>query len=283
MTELTTSISNHYGISKLLDRVLDGLRQAGKNIDDLEVDDLAPVDAFHTRGRESTMELASLASLDSSHQVLDVGCGIGGSARYLSKQVGCHVTGLDLTPEYIEVANRLTEMVGLEESVRFVQGSALDLPFDDASFDVVWTEHAQMNIPHKQQFYNEIGRVLKPGGHLLFHDIFRGAGPPLQFPVPWAERPEISFLAEVAEAQEFLRQAGLSTIHWHNKDADSLAFFEQVLQRIGEAGPPPIGIHLLMGDSARSKLENYMLNLTENRISVALGLAEKSIDEDHDR
>ena len=120
-------------------------------------------------------------------KVLDSGCGLGGSARYLALEHGCEVTGVDLTQEYVEAATALAGRVGLADQVTFRQGSALDLPFADNNFDAVWTEHVQMNIEDKHAFYRESLRVLKPGGVLMFHDIFRGdAGDP-HYPVPWAE------------------------------------------------------------------------------------------------
>ena len=109
-------------------------------------------------------------------KVLDVGSGLGGSARYLAGEHGCRVTGIDLTKEYVDVANALAELVGMKNLVTFRQASALDLPFADGSFDVVWTQHVQMNIADKRAFYSQIARVLAPRGRLLFHDIFQGPG-----------------------------------------------------------------------------------------------------------
>ena len=143
------AISKHYGISGILDSILKGLEDSGKDLDSLKPEDLAPIDEFHTRGKESTIEIAELAQLQSHHNVLDVGCGLGGSARYVAQKYGCTVTGIDLTDEYIDVANKLTEFVNMSDKVSFRQASALELPFASESFDIVWTEHTQMNISNK--------------------------------------------------------------------------------------------------------------------------------------
>ena len=115
------AVSSHYGISGILDSILKGLESSGKNLQSLVPNDLAPIDEFHTRGKESTIEIANLAQLQFHHNVLDVGCGLGGSARYIANEFGCSVMGVDLTDEYINVANKLTEFVNLSNKVSFKQ------------------------------------------------------------------------------------------------------------------------------------------------------------------
>ena len=176
MTRVQAHIEQHYGRGRILDLILEGLRATGKDLARLAPADLAPVDEFHIRGREATVELARRASLTPGLRVLDVGCGLGGSARHLAAEHQCQVTGIDLTQEYVDVANALADLVGLRDRVAYRQASALEMPFDDGSFDIIWTEHVQMNIADKHAFYGEIGRVIRPKGLLLFHDIFLGDG-----------------------------------------------------------------------------------------------------------
>lgn len=248
---------------------------AGKDVGSLQVDDLAPIDEFHTRGRESTLEVAELANVQASDLVLDVGCGLGGTARHLAEIYQCRVTGIDLTDEYISVGKKLTDLVGLSDQVELHQGSALEIPFADEMFDIVWTEHVQMNIADKNRFYSEIERVLKPGGRFVFHDVFRGSGESPHYPLPWAEQETFSFLATEEQARAVFDQVGLTIDQWNVKIQESLEFFKMVIAKIEEDGPPPLGIHLLMGDNARDKLQNYIRNLTNDRVSVALGIAYK--------
>jgi len=269
------SVERHYGRGHILDSILRALRQAGKDLDRLAPADLAPVDEFHIRGREATIELAARASLRRGLRVLDVGCGLGGSARYLAAQHGCEVVGIDLTREYVDTASALAAMVGLERMVEFRQASALELPFEGDSFDVVWTEHVQMNIADKQAFYAEIGRVLVPRGRLLFHDIFRGEGGPLWFPVPWSEDGSISFLAAPDAVRDLLAGLGFSLHEWEDKSQQSLDWFAAASDRLPSAGPPPLGLHLLMGDNAKTKFQNNIRNLRERRFVVFQAVAEK--------
>jgi SAM-dependent methyltransferase len=268
-------VEQHYGRGHILDSILRALRQAGKDLDRLAPADLAPVDEFHIRGREATIELAARASLRRGLRVLDVGCGLGGSARYLAAQHGCEVVGIDLTREYVDTASALAAMVGLERMVEFRQASALEVPFEGDSFDVVWTEHVQMNIADKQAFYAEIARVLVPRGRLLFHDIFRGEGGPLWFPVPWSEDGSISFLAAPDAVRDILAALGFSLLDWEDKSQQSLDWFAAASDRLASAGPPPLGLHLLMGENAKTKFQNNIRNLRERRFVVFQAVAEK--------
>lgn len=275
MSDIDARIDKHYGFGGIMEKIEAGLKAAGKDVNSLTVDDLAPIDQFHTRGRDSTLEVVGLAKLKPSDLVLDVGCGLGGTARFLAEQYSCSVAGIDLTEEYISVGKRLTELVDLSNRVELRQASALEIPYEDEWFDVVWTEHVQMNIADKNRFYSEIARVLKPGGPLLFHDIFRGSGDSPFYPTPWAEDESISALVTETEARSVMAQVGLEIDQWIGKVQESIEFFSEVSARIEADGPPPIGIHLLMGDNARDKLQNYVRNLSEDRVSVALGMAIK--------
>ena len=268
---LDNRIASHYGRGTVLESIEQGLRLAGKSTGNLTLDDLAPVDEFHSRGKASTEELLSLAPIRAADKVLDVGCGLGGSARLIADRVACEVTGVDLTAEYIDVARTMTSWVGMTDQVRFTQATALQLPFADSSFDVVWTEHAQMNIRNKQQFYHEIARVLRPGGRLMFHDIFGGSTSAV-FPLPWAGSEEISSLMTDVDAMELMQRAGLDVKMWIGKCDESLRAFETALERMATSGVPPLGIHLLMGSDAHQKIKNYLASMRSGAINVAMGV-----------
>jgi len=201
-------VERHYGRGGILGSILAALKASHKDMARLAPQDLAPVDEFHLRGREATLQLAQRAALRPGLRVLDVGCGLGGSARHLAAEHGCHVTGVDLTREYIDAARELAERVGLQEQVSFHACSALSLPFPPDAFDLVWTEHAQMNIADKPRFYGEIVRVLSPNDRLVFHDIFQGEAGPPYFPVPWAEEPSLSALAPPDAVRGMLEHLG---------------------------------------------------------------------------
>jgi SAM-dependent methyltransferase len=275
MDNAPESVVKHYGRGRILDSILASLRQMGKDPDHLQPEDLAPVDEFHVRGREATVELAGRGALRPGLRVLDIGCGLGGSARYLAAEQGCQVTGIDLTEEYVDVAKDLAKRVGLSDRTRFQQANALALPFADGSFDVAWTQHVQMNIADKAGFYREIGRVTTPGGRFLFHDIFAGNGEPLHFPGPWAEDASISFLATPSQVKTLLADSGFVVRDWVDTTEPSLTWTLGVIERVKTSGLPPLGIHLLMGATAKTKIESVVRNAREGRMVFVQACAEK--------
>ncbi len=272
MTTHELSVSKHYAIQDLETRVLAALEAAGKDLEALSIEDLAPIDAFHIRGRAATEELAGRVDLGPDHLLLDVGCGLGGTSRYLAATAGCKVFGLDLTEEYCRVAEMLSARVGLADRTDFRQGSALALPFEDGHFDVVWTEHVQMNIEDKAGFYADIARVLKPGGQFAFHDIFADTEDGLRFPVPWASDASLSHLITVPKLRTLLQESGLVFEHWEDMSEASMSFFRSVLQGDGALGQQPLSLNLLMGETTELKFTNLLRNLEENRVRVVQGV-----------
>lgn len=260
-------VERHYGAADLETRIVSGLDRLGKDLNRLSVDDLAPVDAFHVRGRAATEELAGWADIGPRDVVLDIGCGLGGTARYLADRFGCRVDGVDLTRAYCEVAESMSGRVGLSGLTRFHHSSALNLPFSDGRFDVVWTEHVQMNIADKGAFYAEARRVLRGGGQLVFHDVFAANGE-MRYPVPWAEEPSISHLAAAAEVRELLEAIGLRVVRWEDTTERSIAFFHERLPRLRGAEVPPLGLHVIMGEGALEKFENMLAILESGAVTT---------------
>lgn len=265
-TQVNASVQAHYTRSGLGGLILAALEKAGKDLNRLTPDDLAPIDEFHIRGRTATLELARAARVDATKRVLDVGCGVGGTSRCLAREFGCHVTGIDLTNEYCSAAAMLSDRTGLAELVDFRQGDATNLPFPNASFDIVWTEHAAMNIPDKPKLYGEMHRVLKPGGTLAIYDILAGPAGPVLFPVPWAHTPEASFLATPDELRSLLENAGFNIEAWLDTTDAARAWFAALAEKIHKEGVGPLGFHVLVGPDFPVMAQNQRRNLEEARI-----------------
>ena len=267
MGTMKSNIDSHYARLDLGGTILEALRRAGKNLDALTIDDLAPVDQFHVRGKQSTLELAQRAGISTRLSILDVGGGLGGPARTLTTLFDCDVTVVDLTEEYCRVGEMLTARLGLAHRVRHEHADALALPFPDESFDVVWTQHSTMNIEDKPSLYAEFRRVLRPQGRYASQEIMQGINSPVHFPVPWARDPAISFLQPPEAIRVLIESAGFSASHWNDETASARSWYDKRIQ-ISAAGLPPLGIHLLLGEDIVAMSHNQIRNLNENRIAV---------------
>ena len=268
-SQVNEAIQTHYTRADLGEVILATLEKAGKDVNRLTPEDLAPIDQFHIRGRAATLELARAARLDATKRVLDVGSGVGGTSRCLAREFGCRVTGIDLTDEYCRAAEMLSARIGLAHLVEFRQGDATELPFDDQTFDVVWTEHVAMNIPDKTRLYKEMHRVLKPGGTLAIYDVLAGPSGPVLFPVPWARTPDTSFLVQPNELRKLLEEAEFTVTDWSDTTDEARAWFVSLAEKIRKEGFPSLGFHVLLGADFKAMAQNQRRNLQDGRIVLA--------------
>jgi ubiquinone/menaquinone biosynthesis C-methylase UbiE len=261
-------VARHYARSGLEQMILGALVASGKDLDGLVPDDLAPIDEFHTGGRDATVALAAQMAIAPGSDLLDIGCGIGGSSRFIAEAYGCRVTGIDLTEEFVRTAEALARRVGLGDRVSYRQSSALALPFAPATFDGAYAMHVGMNVEDKPALFAEARRALKQGGVFAIYDVMRTRAGDLSFPVHWAAGPETSFVASPAEYRRALAAAGFEICKERDRHAFAVEFFRQVVARTAEAGgPPPLGTHLLIGADAPQKLANVMRNLGQGLIA----------------
>ena len=246
----------HYGGGGLLKAIEAGLAASGKSPQSATVEDLAPVDEFHVGGRSATVALCERLDIDADMELLDIGCGIGGTARFLAAETDCRVTGVDLSPTYVEIAKALSEWTGLGSRCRFEAGSALGLPFADDSFDRAVQLHVGMNIADKAALFAEIARVLRPGGRFGVYDIVRQGSAELSYPVPWASDESQSFVSDGASYRDALESAGF-VVNERDRRQFALDFFAaQTAKAATGSGPPPLGLHLTIGADTATKLGN---------------------------
>jgi sarcosine/dimethylglycine N-methyltransferase len=199
----------HYSARDIEARILAAVRAAGMNPEQrLSPEDLGALDHFHTGGLRASLELQALARIRADDRVLDIGAGLAGPARMLASAPGCRVDCLELSPDYCAGAVLLNRLTGLDDRIEVHEGSALDMPFSDDSFDVVWMQNVGMNIADKRKLYAEIRRVIQPGGRFAFQEIAAGETATSYFPLPWATDPAESFLVRAEEIRCGLGERG---------------------------------------------------------------------------
>lgn len=263
MAGSTDEIVRHYGGADLYDRIVAAFAAAGVSEDALTHENLKPVDEFHIGGVAATEALLDPLGIGPATRILDLGSGLGGPARFMVRRYGARVTGIDLTPDFVETARRLCALVGIEAD--FTAGSALDLPFADASFDLVTLIHVGMNLPDKPRLFSEAARVLAPEGRFAVYDVMRfGAHP--EFPLPWATTPGASFLDTPEAYLAAAGAAGLSLVHRADRGAVARAFFAEMQAKMAKDGPPVVGLPLLMGAEAPVKVANMVAAVNAGHI-----------------
>lgn len=233
--EVAAKVAQHYTPGNLHGRILDALREAGRDVDALRSDDLKPFDALHIGGWQATEYVIERLGVARGARVLDVGCGIGGTARTLAVQRGAKVTGIDVTPAFVAAALDLSRRAGVE-GVEFMEADATALPFDAARFDAATMLHVGMNVADKAALFREVARMLRPGGGFAVYDVMRVGAGELTFPMPWIADPAASFVAEPQDYATAAEAAGFREEMREDLREGAVASVEQQLARV--AGTP---------------------------------------------
>ena len=263
---IEATVSQHYTKGGLLERIKAGLAAAGADPEAPTPEDLKPVDEFHIGGLEATQALVDQMAVAAGMEVLDIGSGIGGTARHIARACAARVTGIDLTEEFVATATALSSLSGMADATRFRQASALDLPFGEGAFDRALLAHVGMNIPDKTRLIAEAARVLRPGGIFGIYDVMAENEEGLVFPVPWASTADGSALATLDVYADAGRAAGFEVAATRSRRDFALDFFTRMQAGMaGADGPPPLGLHLLMGADAGVKISNMVTNLKAGR------------------
>jgi SAM-dependent methyltransferase len=265
--DVEAAVARHYTGGSLQETLFALLQKRGKDPDNLTIEDLADIDEFHLGWGTATEELAADLPFQRGMTVLEVGSGIGGPARHLATLLGCDIVGLDLTPEFVEVAQVLTKRCHLSGKVSFVQGSALAMPFGDGHFDGAMMLHVGMNIADKPALFREVRRVLKPGACFGVYDIMRAGEGELPYPMPWAMTLQTSFVEPAAHYRAALEGAGFSIDLERNHRDLGLRLGREMREKTARDGAPPAGPMVLMGASAPQRLGNVMAALSEGLIA----------------
>jgi SAM-dependent methyltransferase len=264
-------MTTYYDGPDLHASVFAAIRATGRDVDEIDSDELAGMDEFHALGRAGTLALAKLANITPGERVLDVGAGIGGPARALARHYGAQVTAVEPTERFANLARTLTAHAGLSQRVRVVRTDGSVLPFPDASFDLAWTQAVWQSVDNKHALAGEIRRVLTPDARLAMFEVV-GDGRDLHFPVPWGDGPADSFVLPEPDLKATLEASGLRVEKWLLR--------EQVQEAIASAagdtermtsGLPGVGLDLLMPNYAE-RMAGLARNVEDGRIGLLLAV-----------
>lgn len=271
------AVSEHYTHGELLGAIQASVTKLGKTIDSITTEDLAPLDEFHIGGRVATDNLLDQLNLSEQDHILDVGCGLGGAARFVANKYNNRVTGIDLTQEYINVGKILCAWVGLEKQVTLYQGSALSMPLESGTFDGALMLHVGMNIDDKAKLFSEVYRLLRPGAFFAVYDVMRIHDGELTYPVPWATENTTCRLATPDQYKQALNHAGFKMFTENNRRDFALDLFKRMrLKNKANGTPPPLGLHTLMPETSGVKVKNMIDSIKVNLIAPVEIIAQKT-------
>jgi sarcosine/dimethylglycine N-methyltransferase len=266
VTDIQIEAQYSTGVSR--QAIEQALVAAGKDLGHLQPADLALLEDFHTMGRIATAQLADLAQITPDDEVLDAGSGIGGTARYVAESCHCHVVAVDLTEEYCATARWLNRLAGLDDRISVRQADVTDLPFQDATFTLMFSQHVQMNVADKARLYEEARRVLAGGGRLALWDIVAGENGEPDFPVPWADRPEYSHLTTAGRLRTAIDTSGFEIEQWNDLTGQAATTMQALLR----LPPSPIGLQAFV-PRFKPKAKNLTAALADGRLRVIQGIA----------
>jgi SAM-dependent methyltransferase len=258
-------ISEHWGTGDVYARIMKAMEAASISPDAVTVEQLAPLDHFHARGFPATVELADALPIQPGHHIVDIGCGIGGPARYLAQRFGCRVSGVDITQPFVEAANRLTTLLKMERQVEIELGDGQHLPYGEAMFDGAYTQHVTMNIADRALFFGEAFRVLRPGAFFAVTEHGLGPEGSPHYPVPWSEDGSGSYLVRPADTVTYLNEVGFVDVKLEDTGAKYLQGYRRAIELAAQGALPPLGVHVLMGQMAPEKTRNAARNIEERR------------------
>lgn len=241
-------VRGHYGSGALDQLIVTALAEHGVDVEHLRAQDLFPVDQLHAGGASATSHVLGLLGLGGppgGAEVLDVGCGIGGPSRMAALQ-GARVTGIDLTPEFVEAATALSARVGLAGRTTFVTTPGEDLPLAAASQDAALMVHVGMNVPDKAAVFAEVRRVLRPGGRFALYEQMATGASALPYPLPWADDERSSFVETVEDYRRHLEGVGFTVAE----------VLDHTSATLGGPPPSPVNQATILGPTFVERIGN---------------------------
>lgn len=264
------SLQAHYSVNDIEARILGALRTAGLNPEErLSPVVLGALDHFHTGGFAASLVLQELAKIQAGDRVLDIGAGLAGPARMLADAPGCRVDCVELSADYCAGAELLNRLTGLEDLIDVHKGSALELPFADDAFDVVWMQNVGMNIADKGKLYEEVCRVLKPGGRFAFQEMTAGETDASYFPLPWATESADNSLVSAQEMHSLLGECGFQAEYFEDVSDTQLNPSASSAPQVSAQAQLSLSVYV---DDLAQKAENATRSLQEGQVCFVRGV-----------
>ena len=260
-----SDLENFWTRGDIHTRIHKAMSEAGLNDKKLEIEDLFPIDQYHARGIAATVDLGKRMPISENQRIIDIGCGLGGPARYFAKQFKCFITGIDITPSFIEIGNKFNNLTSMSKQVSLQIGNGETLDFEDETFDGGYSQHVTMNIKNRKEFFLEAYRVLKKGTFFAFSE--HGLGPegnPI-FPLPWADTAEMSFLFSPKSTIALLEEVGFYDIQIIDTSEKYISGYEKMINTKSKNENPILGIHVIGGATMKQRSINSMKSIKEKR------------------
>jgi predicted O-methyltransferase YrrM len=298
MSNYAHKIRNHWINRDNYKDLMATLERGGSPVAELDIDRLSSRDQMHAGLLDATKTFVEWIGLEPGSSVLDLGSGLGGSARFLASSCSVAVTAVELCPELNEAATRITRHLGLSDRIDHL---CMDItaPCDlkTSGFDLVWIQHVDMQVAKKSELYTCAAEHLAKGGRVVWHDWLAGPGGPVIWPLFWSADGEISCLADMEEFTNLLESAGLEiarlepipdlTSSWFEKSRSGLSRVISKMRSSGSTslkqaaitfpfpsqGKAGMGSKLKVFESLATEVDNALLNIREERLIPFFGEA----------
>lgn len=187
-------------------------------------------DAIREASHRTVRHITEKTKLTPENKVLDIGSGYGGLARYIADTYGCSVVALNLSEKENERARMLNKERGLEDKIDVVDGSFENIPAEDNSFDVIFSQDAILHSGQREKVMQEVARVLKPGGKFIFTDPMAADDCPEGVLEPILNRIHLASLGSPAFYRQTLAKLGIKEVSFEEQTQQLINHYSRVLQ-----------------------------------------------------
>jgi ubiquinone/menaquinone biosynthesis C-methylase UbiE len=268
-------VHKHYGSNEIVARILAAIPWSESDGVALTASLLFPFDQLHGRELFATKEHSARLNPEIGAHLLDIGSGIGGPAGYFASMLGCRVTGIELTPDFVIFANELTSFCGMSDQANFVLADAASIQFKANTFDHAYCLYVGMNLPDKPAVLAECFRVLKPGATLIWTEVTSRSGVP-HYPLPWSLTADGSHVDTSDTLCHHLSSAGFEVLTVEDETNAHLV----LANRMKLSGKTPLvgqvqANEVVLGPDFVVRRQNYLKSLLEHLIASTLIVARK--------